>query len=63
MSERTDIPPDTQETNISETILDDTDRARIVAGEAARQAERDANTDTRDAKIAARPRFADQNTS
>jgi hypothetical protein len=42
MSGRTDISPDTQETNISETTLDDTDLARIAAEEAARQAEWDA---------------------
>jgi hypothetical protein len=63
MSGRTNMSPDTRETNISETILDDTDRARIVTEEAARQAEWDANTDTRDAKIAAWARFADPNTS
>jgi len=32
MSRRTDISPDTRETNTSDTTLDDADRARIVAG-------------------------------
>lgn len=32
MSGHTDISPNTQETNASETTLDDADRARIVAG-------------------------------
>jgi hypothetical protein len=50
MSGRTDISPDAQETNINETTLDDTDRARIAAEEAARQAEWDAKMAAYEAK-------------
>jgi hypothetical protein len=50
MSGPTDISPDAEETNVSETTLDDTDRARIAAEEAARQAEWDAKMAAYEAK-------------